>query len=110
MSSKGTSTFVMQRASAILLLPLALWFLISLVGQVGASHADMKAWLGAPVNALLMALFIVIGTFHMRIGVAEVIEDYIHGGLRSVLMIANWVFAVFVALFAGWSVLTLAFG
>lgn len=110
MASKGTAKFIIQRASAIALLPLAIWFLLSLVSQVGASHGEMKAWLASPFNAIVMALFVVIGALHMRIGASEVIEDYIHSGLRPLLMALNGFFTVFVAGFAVFSVLTLAFG
>ncbi len=110
MASKGTSKFILQRATAVVLLPLMLWFLVSLIGHAGASHFIMRDWLASPLNAILMALLIVIGMFHMRIGMSEIIEDYIHSGLRPVLMLLNWAFAIVVALISIWSILSLAFG
>ena len=91
---KGTSTFIFQRASAALLIPLVLWFLISVVSQLGADYETARAWAGRPWNAILLGLFFIIGAIHMRIGMAEVIADYIHGGLRNVFNILNWLVAL----------------
>ncbi len=109
MSSKGTSKFKAQRFSAIVLIPLVMWFLFSLLSRVGAPYLDMKNWLAHPLNAIPMALLIIVGAFHMRIGMSEIIEDYIHSGLRPVLLLLNWVFAIGVVLVAAGSVITLAF-
>jgi len=110
MSSKGTNKFVAQRASAVLLIPILMWFLIGMISHAGAKHGVMVAWLSTPLNAVLMGLFVIIGAFHMRIGLSEIIDDYIHSGLRGLLMLANWVFAVAVTILSVWSVWTLAFG
>ncbi len=110
MASKGTSKFVMQRATAVIMLPLLAWFLFSLITQIGGSHSEMRAWLGSPLNALIMTLLIVVGAFHMRIGVSEIIEDYIYSGLRGALMALNWGFAILVAGFSAFNILSLAFG
>jgi succinate dehydrogenase / fumarate reductase membrane anchor subunit len=109
MAHKGTSTFIIQRATAALLIPLGIWFLIGVVSHLGADYASARAWLGSPVNAALLALFISVGAWHMRIGMDEIIADYIQGGLRRVLSILNWLAAL--ALIAGvlWSLYNIAF-
>ena len=109
MSQKGTSTFVFQRASAVLLLPLVVWFLFNVVGHAGDSYVDMRKWLSAPVNSLLLGALVVIGAFHMRIGMSEVIADYIHSWMKDVLHFMNWIVALGVAATAIWSVYTLSF-
>ncbi|MEL6790063.1 MAG: succinate dehydrogenase, hydrophobic membrane anchor protein [Pseudomonadota bacterium] len=110
MASKGTSKFIAQRGSAVILLPLMIWFLISLIGQLGNDQTQMQTWLAKPWNGIPMALLVIVGAMHMRIGVSEVVEDYIHGGVRSILMGINWVVAVGVAAAAALSVLALVFG
>lgn len=96
MSVKGTSTFILQRASAVLLLPLCVWLVWNLVGlaSAGAGYGQVRAWASAPVNALALALFVVAATAHMRIGLAEIIEDYVHSGLKGLLMTLNWLAAL----------------
>lgn len=109
MSKKGTSTFIMQRASAVLIIPFAIWFLVSLAAHAGDSFADMNNWLRQPLTSGAFAVFIVIGAFHMRIGMAEVIIDYIHSWLKDVLLFLNWVVSFGVMALAIWSVYQLSF-
>jgi len=89
MSKKGTSTFIMQRASAVVLIPFALWFLWSLAAHAGDSYVDMAAWISAPLNKIMFGGFVTVGAFHMRIGLGEVIDDYFGGGLRGIFNLLN---------------------
>ena len=89
MSSKGTSTFILQRASAVVLLPFVIWFLWSLTAHAGEDYEGMRAWLGRPLNQIMLGLLVTIGAFHGRIGIGEIIDDYIHGGLNGVLKFVN---------------------
>lgn len=109
MSNKGTSIFVMQRLTAVLLLPLVLWFLWSVVAHAGDSFSAAKAWAGQPKNAILLGAFITIGAIHMRIGLMEVIEDYIHGGINRVLNALNWLVALAVVAVTWWSLYSITF-
>ncbi|MBC7286311.1 MAG: succinate dehydrogenase, hydrophobic membrane anchor protein, partial [Hoeflea sp.] len=59
----GVGHWRAQRASAIALVPLALWLAFSLADGVAADHAMLNAWLGVPVNAILMIL-LVFAAFH----------------------------------------------
>ncbi len=109
MAHKGTSTFIIQRATAALLIPLAIWFLIAMVSHLGANYMVAQEWLSRPLNAGLLALFITIGAIHMRIGMAEIIADYIHGGLKRVLSALNWLAALTLIASVLWSLYTLSF-
>ncbi|MGE0408295.1 MAG: succinate dehydrogenase, hydrophobic membrane anchor protein [Amphiplicatus sp.] len=109
MTRRSTRNFIAQRASAVLLLPLVVWFLWSLAAHAGAAPAEMRAYLSAPLNAALFAFFVVLAAFHMRIGLAEIIEDYVHSGAKGVLLTVNWLVALGVAAAALYSLYLLAF-
>ena len=109
MSKKGTSTFVIQRFTAALLLPLAVWLLINIVAHIGADYAVARAWLGNTWNGVLLGAFLIIGAWHMRIGMAEIIADYIHGGLKSALYALNWIAALGMIATVAYAVYTLSF-
>ncbi len=66
-----------QRLTAIALIPLSLWFIYSLVCTTGADYATVIAWLGQPMNAVLMLLFLFALYYHAALGLQVVIEDYI---------------------------------
>jgi succinate dehydrogenase / fumarate reductase membrane anchor subunit len=100
MSSKGTSTFIMQRASAALLVPLTVWFLWTFIkfASAGAGYEELRAWASSPVNAAVFTVFILVNVVHMRIGVAEISEDYIHHhGARGLVQTLNWLIALGIA-------------
>ena len=109
MSKKHTSTFILQRASAVVMIPLVIWFLFSLVAHAGDSFVDMKAWLSKPTTSLPFAALIVIGAYHGRIGLEEVVADYIHSGLKGVLIFLTWVVALGLMALALWSAYQLSF-
>ena len=89
MTHKGTATFIAQRASAALLLPLVVWFLAGAVAHAGGTYEEMRAWIAAPLNAAFMGLLILVGAMHMRIGLNEIIDDYIDSGTRGVFKLLN---------------------
>ena len=81
----GVHHWWMQRLTAVALVPLALWFVGSLLGQVGASHAAVAAWLAQPCPAIVMVLLGIATFYHAALGLQVVIEDYVaNEGLRLV--------------------------
>ena len=72
-----------QRATSIALLPLGLWFLLSLLGQPSLDQAIVAGWFAKPLQALLGALFGAALLWHSMQGVQVVIEDYVGAPLRA---------------------------
>ena len=112
-SGQGTGHFIGQRVSAMALLVLATWFVIS--AAVGMhSPADLAAildFLTSPLNAVGVILLIVVGIYHMRIGMQVVIEDYIARPLtRTFLLLLNTFIPIVVAAGAIFAVLLVNFG
>ncbi len=108
MTNKGTATFIAQRASAAFLVPLVVWFLWGAVAHAGSSYDEMRAWISAPVNAILMGLLILIGALHMRIGLNEIIDDYIGSGTRGVFKLLNLLASLGAAAAGLWSLYVLS--
>jgi len=73
----GLHHWVLQRITAIALIPLSVWFVYSVVNLLGAEHADAVLFLQNPLNALLMAFVIIAGCWHGALGLQVIIEDYI---------------------------------
>lgn len=74
----GTHHWWMQKIAAVALIPLTIWFVASIVQMTNADYFTVRAWLASPVSATLMLLYIVIGLYHLRLGLQAVVEDYIH--------------------------------
>lgn len=108
-AKSGTEHFWRQRMSAVALIPLSIWFVLSALSLVGANLAETLVFLGEPVNAILMFLFLFAALYHMTLGVQMVIEDYIHGERTKLLfLMLNRFFAVGVGVAAGFSLLKIA--
>ncbi|MGQ0594120.1 MAG: succinate dehydrogenase, hydrophobic membrane anchor protein [Gammaproteobacteria bacterium] len=67
-----------QRITAVVLVPLSLWFAASLITMIGADHATAAAWVGSPGVALLLVAFVLALCYHAYLGVEVVMDDYVH--------------------------------
>ena len=100
-----------QRLTAIALIPLVVWFAISLVMMSGADYGAVRAWIGSPVVMVLLILTIAVGLHHGQLGLQVVIEDYVHGdGSKLALIVAVRFIAVLFGLAAIVAVLRIGFG
>jgi succinate dehydrogenase / fumarate reductase membrane anchor subunit len=107
----GTHHWWAERLTSIALLPLLLWFAVSLTSLATADHATATAWLRAPVNAILMLTLVATLFHHMHLGLQVVIEDYIHGNVRKFVMLIVVKFGTaLLAIAAAFAVLKVAFG
>lgn len=82
----GVGHWWAQRVTAIALVPLTLWLVFSILRLVGLPQSAAIAWLAQPLNAVLMAGFVVAMFYHLQLGLQVVIEDYIHHRVTEVLL------------------------
>jgi succinate dehydrogenase / fumarate reductase membrane anchor subunit len=106
----GTEHFFRQRLTAVANIPLVIAFIVILISVIGRNQAFAVQILGSPLVAIVMLLFIVSVTYHMRIGMQVIIEDYVHGEFAKLLLImANTFFCFAVGLAAAYAILRLSF-
>ncbi len=77
-AKEGTHHFWNQRLTAIVLVPMTLWIMVSLVRMTNVDYATVTQWMAAPLNAVLLLIFLLALFYHALLGVQVVIEDYIH--------------------------------
>jgi succinate dehydrogenase / fumarate reductase membrane anchor subunit len=100
-----------QRLTAIALIPLVVWFAISLVMMSGADYGTVRAWIGSPVVMVLLILTIAVGLHHGQLGLQVVVEDYVHGdGWKLALIVAVRFIAIFFGVAAIVAILRIGFG
>lgn len=107
----GVGHWWMQRLTAVALVPLALWFLISL-SMLGTLDYDLVAeWLSAPLNAVLMLLLVLALAYHSKLGLQVVVEDYVHHhGVKLVVLVLIDFAHILAAGVGVFAVLKVAFG
>jgi succinate dehydrogenase / fumarate reductase, membrane anchor subunit len=83
-AKSGTHHWWMQRVTSIALLPLTLWFVVSMLSLAGASYAQTRAFLAWPVNAVLMLALIGLTFHHIAAGLQVVVEDYLRKDMQRI--------------------------
>ncbi len=85
----GAWTWIKERASAIMLVPLMLWALVAGATVPGLDHAQALAWLAMPTNAMLLAVGLLVAVYHLHLGIRVIIEDYVHGSAGKLALMFN---------------------
>lgn len=87
-AKEGASHWWMQRVTAVALLLLGPWFLLSLISLGDISYASVTAWIASPLHSVLLALLVVVSSYHAQLGMQVVIEDYVpHKATRMITML-----------------------
>lgn len=86
-AKKGTEHWIAQRVTSIALLPLTVWFVISMVALAGASYIETVLWLAHPWNAVLMLALLALTFHHTAAGLQVVVEDYVRPESRKLAVI-----------------------
>jgi succinate dehydrogenase / fumarate reductase membrane anchor subunit len=107
----GIGHWWMQRLTAIALVPLILWFVISAIIMVGADLATFKEWVGAHGNPVLLIVLTIALYHHAQLGLQVVIEDYVHHeGAKFTGLISVKLGAFFLGVYTIFCILRLTLG
>lgn len=112
-SSKNQATrhWLLLRFSGIGLFFLSLFFLFSIAMQTGSDYDAIITWVQNPFVTVFLVLFLGSIFFHLKLGLEEVIEDYVGAGTTKVtLLFFNNAFALVFGLLSIISILRIAFG
>jgi succinate dehydrogenase / fumarate reductase membrane anchor subunit len=110
-SHSGTRDFWWQRLTAVAMTLRIVPVVVIVLMLLGSNQAGAAQTLGQIPIAIILLLFIIASTWHMKIGMQVVIEDYIHGEkTKLACVIANNFFSFAVALASIYAILKLASG
>ena len=109
-AKSGAAHWWAERMTAAALLPLSLYFVVSVIVLLGADHARMAAYMAEPWNSALFLALIAIMFYHLSMGLQVVVEDYVPDEAKRLLtlLVLKGVI-IFLALASAISVLKLAF-
>ena len=105
----STRHFITQRVTGLINVAFLLLLLFLVVRVAGQDRADLVSvignfWIGVPLMVL-----IAIVAVHMRNGMRDTLEDYLHGRMYRLVMSLNTFFCLLVALAGIGAVLKLVF-
>jgi succinate dehydrogenase / fumarate reductase membrane anchor subunit len=110
-AKSGTGHFIHQRLTAIANIPLTIAVVLIVASLVGRNQVAVAQILGSTPVAIVMLLFIISVTYHMKIGMQVIIEDYVHDeAAKYGLLILNTFFAIAVGFASIYAILKLSFG
>jgi succinate dehydrogenase / fumarate reductase, membrane anchor subunit len=108
---RGAETFWRQRVTAVANIPLVIFLILSIVTHIGADYATVRTYLAQPLVALAMLALVISASIHMRIGLKEIIEDYVHGeGPKAIALVLVTFFAVAVGLASSLALVKISLG
>ncbi|MBG1230808.1 succinate dehydrogenase, hydrophobic membrane anchor protein [Aestuariivirga litoralis] len=91
---EGTGHFWQQRLTAVINLPLVVFFVWYVADHIGADRAAIVASFKNPLVAFGFGALIVSTCWHMKLGLQMIIEDYVHGHFTKFgSLIANNLYA-----------------
>lgn len=109
-AKSGTEHFWKVRTTSIALVPLLLFYVVFLVMYAGKPYADVISALSNPFVATINALTIIASIVHMKLGMEEIIQDYIHSEvMKLTLLILNSFFSLLVGGLCLFAALKIAF-
>ena len=110
-SHSGTSDFWRQRLTAVAMTLLIVPVIVVVMMLLGRNQAGAKQILGTLPIAVILLLFIAASTWHMKIGMQVVIEDYVQSEkLKLAAVMANNFFCIAVALASIYAILKMSSG
>jgi succinate dehydrogenase / fumarate reductase, membrane anchor subunit len=87
-AKEGVQHWWAQRLTSVALVPLSIWFVVSLLALPSFDHATVIAWMSQSWTALLLIVFVLVATWHSQLGVRVVVEDYVHGaGAKTLTLV-----------------------
>ncbi len=86
---EGAHHWRVQRVTAIGLVLLVPWLLVSLATLPDLSFGSVHAWMSGLGHAALLVLLVLCACWHSQLGVQVVVEDYVRGPARMVALLVS---------------------
>ncbi len=110
-AKQGVQHWWTQRLSAVALVPLAIWFAVSMLSLPSHDYSTVSAWMAQGWTSVFLILFVLSAAWHSQLGVRVVVEDYVHdSGTKSLALALVTFFHVVVAVAGVFAILKVAFG
>jgi len=107
----GAHHWWMQRLTSIALVPLTVWFTVSILSLPSLDHVTVVSWMAQSWTSLLLILLVLVAAYHSQLGVRVVVEDYVHSsGMRTLTLVTSTFAHTLLAVAGVFAILKVAFG
>lgn len=109
-AKEGSGHWWAQRLTAVGLVPLTLWFVFALIGLPLENFDAIVNFVAAPLNSVLLILLLITLVYHSILGLQVVIEDYVHGATKVIVLIVSQFGHVVLAVAGIYSIVVISIG
>jgi len=110
-AKSGTEDFWLQRVTSVAGVPLTIMAIVIGMLLLGRNQAAAAQILGSPFVAVIMLLFVICTLLHMKIGMQEIIVDYVpNESMKLTLLLVNTFYSWVVGLICVFAILKMSFG
>jgi len=106
-----TKHWLTQRLASLPLIPLFFYFFTQLERMTSRNRLEFIDWVRQPVTAAALLIFIACAFYHARLGVDEIVADYLPAPKRkAAALLANKIFFSVLGIACLYAVLAISFG
>ena len=110
-AKEGVHHWWVQRVTSVALVPLTIWFVVSLLSLPSLDYPTVVAWMSESSTALALVVLVLTATWHSQLGMRVVVEDYVHANSPKIVTLIVLTFAhVLIATAGVFAVLKIALG
>ena len=107
-SKDGSSQWIWQRISALLLIFLFSWLIFSLQKLLVDFTTNFYDWIKIPINLILFITLFIVVIHHSTLGMLNIFEDYVQSQKRkknfSILLKTISFLIIFISIFSVWHI------
>tara|TARA_B110000263_G_C14968661_1_gene356000 strand:- start:224 stop:553 length:330 start_codon:yes stop_codon:yes gene_type:complete len=95
----ATKKWIFHKISSVILLPLMIWFIISLVSIYDKEYFEIISFFTTQPAKFLTSLLIIVAFFYSSLSISEIFEDYINDKkIKNVAKKVLYIFAIIIPL------------
>ncbi|AFX98924.1 succinate dehydrogenase, hydrophobic membrane anchor protein [Candidatus Endolissoclinum faulkneri L2] len=107
----GAHHWLVQRITAIILVPFVLWLVISVISLTKMDYATAREWIGSTSVSITLISLIIASFYHAQLGLQVIVEDYVHSKSLRLAILLLIKFAILVVVISViFAVLKIALG
>ena len=72
-----SSKWIIQRITAVLLIPLTIWFIYNCVLFSKSNYSDLILFFSSYINSILFLAMMIVMLIHSKYGCETIIDDYV---------------------------------
>jgi len=101
-SKSASNHYIAQRLTAVLLIPISIWFIVFIFKISQADSAmEVFRYIKSPFNTITAMIFIITFLYHGFLGIKEIVTDYVHCPTQKKIIMSSLVLFTFVSCVAG---------